>query len=71
MQRSTKSVSASARQFANQARQQHQESIKVIQNKEYQRTKAVWPKNDGFETPDWRLSIGAVLSCLRFCPSGI
>ena len=34
------------------------ESVKVIQNKEYQRTKANWPDASGLNPPDWRLSIG-------------
>jgi len=33
------------------------ESVKVIQNKEYQRTKAVWPDANGINPPDWRLSM--------------
>lgn len=56
MQRTGSTIkAASARQIS--AININKESIKVIQNKEYQRTKAVWPDPTGINPPDWRLSM--------------
>jgi len=57
MQRSSKNITGALNKQFNRHQKFQKESVKVIQNKEYQRSKARWPENNEVEQPDWRLSM--------------